>query len=210
MRWMLAVLVLYPVVVKAQETEPIKLLEPQLEKGMPLMQALKNRRTTREFSSKMLPLQELSNVLWAAFGVNRPETGHRTAPSAMNNQEVDIYVSTADGVFVYDAAAHALNPVVARDVRALTGLQEFVREAPVNLVYVADYAKMGDFEDEMKLAWSHAATGFVSQNVYLYCASEGLVTGVRASIDKPALSEAMRLRDEQQITLAQSVAYPIE
>jgi len=196
--------------VTAQRTEPIRLPEPELERGRPLMQVLKDRKTTRAFGSEALPVQELSNLLWAAFGINRPEDGHRTAPSAMNNQEIDIYVAMADGLYIYDALTHILNPVLSEDLRALTGTQEFVRDAPVTFVYVADYDRMGDAEEDAKVTMSNADTGFIGQNVYLYCASEGLVTGVRGSIDKPALSEAMKLGENQHIILAQSVGYPTE
>jgi nitroreductase len=176
--------------------------------GTPLMQALKDRKSSRAFSKQMLPNQVLSNMLWAAFGANRPESGRRTAPSARNWQEIDIYVATTDGVSLYDAEAHALIPVLAEDIRALTGQQPFVQEAPVNLVYVADFSRMGDAEKDVKVFLSAADTGFVSQNVYLYCASEGLATVVRGLIDRPALEQAMKLRPEQKVTLSQSVGYP--
>ena len=147
-------------------------------------------------------------MLWAAFGVNRPDSGKRTAPSAMNWQEIDIYVATVDGLYLYDAKRHALKPVLAEDIRALTGGQPFVREAPVNLVYVADFSRMGKAKADDKLFYSAADTGFISQNVYLYCASEGLATVVRGSIDRPDLAKVMRLRPDQRVVLAQSVGYP--
>ena len=194
----------------AQELEPIKLLKPQMDRGKPLMQVLKDRKSTRDnYDNKQLPLQELSNLLWAAFGVNRPDSGYRTAPSARNWQETDIYVALANGLFLYDAKAHTLNPVLAEDIRALTGKQEFVATVPVDLIYVADFSRIPDtMSDDQKVFYSAAATGFISQNVYLYCASEGLVTVVRGLVDKPALSKAMKLRPDQKITLSQSVGYP--
>ena len=122
----------------AQELKPIQLPPPQTEIGKPLMQALKLRQTSRAFASKPLPLQELSNLLWAADGINRPDSGKRTAPSAMNWQEVDVYVALPDALYLYEAKTHTLTPVVAKDLREATGAQSFVKDAPVNLVYVAD------------------------------------------------------------------------
>ena len=191
------------VCVPAQELKPIPLPNPQTEGGMPLMQALKQRKSGREFSPEKLPPQVLSNLLWAAWGINRPD-GKRTAPSAVNWQEIDVYVATADGLYVYNAKAHQLDPVLKDDVRAATGTQPFVGQAPLNLVYVADQAKARR-PDEL---WSYAEAGFIAQNVYLYCASEGLTTVVRAMVDRAALAKIMKLRPEQKITLAQTVGYP--
>jgi nitroreductase len=192
----------------SDELTPVQLLKPQVDRGKPLMQALKNRSSSRSFSSEKLPLQVLSNLLWAAFGVNRPETGKRTAPSAMNRQEIDIYVATADGLFLYNAKDNILSPVLAEDIRAITGRQGYVKEAPLNLIYVADFSKMGDTTSEEKEFYSAADTGFIGQNVYLFCASEDLATVVRGSIDRKALAKAMKLRPNQRIILAQSVGYP--
>jgi len=194
----------------AQELKPISLPIPQMDGGKPLMQALKDRRTSRAFSGEELSIQELSDMLWAAFGVNRSETGKRTAPSAVNWQEIDIYVATADGLYLYDAPPHVLRPILREDIRALTGLQSFVKKAPVNLIFVADYSKMGQASDEDKDFYSAANTGFISQNVYLYCASQGLATVVRGLIDRPALAEAMGLKSDQKVILAQTVGYPKE
>jgi SagB-type dehydrogenase family enzyme len=204
---MLAVL-LSPLAARAQELKLVPLPAPQLGGGKPLMQALKERTSARAFSPERLPVQVLANLLWAGYGVNRPETGGRTAPSANNSQETDIYVATADGLYVYEAKAHALRPILADDIRALTGRQAFVKEAPVNLVYVADLGRMTRAREEDRDFYASAHTGFLSQNVYLYCASEGLATVVRASIDRPALAKAMKLRPEQRITLSQTVGYP--
>ena len=201
-------LLICPALVLAQDLKPIKLLAPQTNGGRPLMQVLKDRKSSREFSGKELPLQVLSNMLWAAYGVNRTDSGKRTAPSAVNWQEIDIYVATAHGLYLYDAKANVLQPVLSEDIRSLTGLQSYVQEVPVNLIYVADQAKMGERTSEEKVFYSAADTGFIGQNVYLYCASEGLATVVRGLIDRPALEKAMRLRPEQKVTLAQSVGYP--
>lgn len=192
----------------AGEMKPIELPAPQTDGGKPLMQALKARHTERAFSSKELSLQILSNMLWAAFGVNRPESGKRTAPSAMNWQEIDIYVAMAKGLYRYDAVGNKLDPILEDDIRKATGTQPFVADAPVNLVYVADYSKMGDSPEEVKKFYSAANTGFISQNVYLFCASEGLATGVRAYIDREVLEKTMKLGPDQKIVLAQAVGYP--
>ena len=163
--------------------------------------------SSREFSPEPLPVEVLSNLLWAAFGINRPD-GKRTAPTASNRQEIDIYVASAKGLYLFDAKANLLNPILADDIRSMTGRQPFVKEAAVNLIYVADYSKMGIGTSEVKDLFSAAATGAICENVYLYCASEGLATVVRAGIDKPALANVMKLRPEQKIILAQSVGYP--
>ena len=183
----------------------VSLPQPNKTGGRPLMQVLQDRQSQREFRRESLPLPVLSNLLWAAAGINRPD-GHRTAPSASNKQEVDIYVATADGLYLYDAASHALKPVVAEDLRAATGTQAFVAEAAVNLVFVADLAKMSP--GESRLLYAGADTGVIAENVYLYCASEGLATVVRGSVDRAALGKRMQLRPDQQIILAQSVGYP--
>ncbi len=192
----------------AEEPKPIQLLKPQTDGGGPLLRVLRDRKSSREFGSEMLPAQILSNLLWAAFGVNRPDSGKRTAPSAMNRQEIDIYVATASGLYLFDARAHLLKPILGEDIRTLTGLQPFVKEAPLNLVYVADFSRMGSATYEQKEFYSAADTGFIAENVYLYCASEGLATVVRGLVDKHALAKVMSLRTNQKITLVQSVGYP--
>lgn len=194
--------------IAAEPLNPVPLPKPRTEGGMPLMQALKNRSTSRAFSPERLPPQVLSNLLWAAFGVNRPDGGKRTAASAMNWQEIDIYVALADGLYRYEAAGHRLEPVVSGDLRALTGRQSFVAEAPVNLIYVADLSRMGKASKEERDLYSAADAGLISQNVYLFCASEGMATVVRGAIDRDALARAMRLRPDQKIILAQSIGYP--
>ena len=184
----------------------IQLPKPQMEGGKPLMQALKERMTIRSFAGEKIPQQTLSNLLWAAFGINRPD-GRRTAPSAKNWQEIEIYVATAEGLYLYDAAKNALNPVLDKDIRAMTGLQAYVKEAPVNLIYVADYAKTDPGRADKDII-AGADTGVITQNVYLFCASEGLATVIRANIDRESLAKEMKLRPEQKITLSQSVGFP--
>ena len=192
----------------AAELLPLKLPPPNLNSGKSLMQSLQARKSSRDFSTKKLPVEVLSNLLWAACGINRPESGRRTAPSAVNWQEVDVYVAMADGLYLYNAKEHVLKPVIKQDIRELTGKQTFVKDAPVNLIYVADYSRMGGGNAEERNSYSAADTAFIAQNVYLYCASEGLATVVRGSIDRDALAKAMQLRDNQKIVLSQTVGYP--
>jgi len=193
--------------VLAQELKTVPLPKAQTTGGKPLMQALSERMTRREFSPEKLPQQMLGNLLWAAFGVNRAD-GRRTAPSASNMQETDVYAVMADGVYLYDAKAHALQLHLKEDLRAATGSQPWIAAAPLNLVYVADYSKMGQRSEETKRVDSGTDAGFIAQNVYLFCASEGLATVVRGGIDRPAMEKALKLRPEQHVVLAQTVGYP--
>jgi len=209
-----AILSMAPSITLAEEPKSIQLLTPQPGSGSPLMQVLWKRMSSREFSPKPLPVEVLSNLLWAGFGINRPD-GKRTAPyprAAMKNrdqQDMDIYVILSDGLYLYDPKANQLKLLLAEDLRGLAGTQAYVKEAPVNLIYVSDYAKMKDDQaNEHKIALSFANAGCISENVYLYCISEGLATIVRALIDKPALSKAMKLRPDQKIILGQTVGYP--
>jgi nitroreductase len=199
-------LLLIPAGLLAQDLKPVALPAPETSGGKPLMQALKERKSTREFSSEKLSPQMLSNLLWAGWGINR-EDGRRTAPSASNRQEVDIYAVMADGAYVYDAKGNALKPVASGDLRKLTGTVAFVAEAPLNLVYVADFAKMGNGDENGKNATSNANAGFIAQNVYLFCASEGLGAVVRGSVSKAELTKALNLRPDQRILFAQTVGH---
>lgn len=196
----------FPVLAEAPKT--IQLPAPQMDGGMPLMKALKLRCTIREYSGEALSPQELSNLLWAACGINRPESGKRTAPTARNRQEIDVYAALPEGIYCYDPKAHALNLVVAQDLREATGKQEFVKSAPVNLLFVANYTRMGEGPQEMKDFYAAMDTGYISQNVYLYCASAGLATVARGMVDKETLAKAMNLAADQKIMLAQTVGYP--
>ncbi|HXY01643.1 MAG TPA: SagB/ThcOx family dehydrogenase [Candidatus Limnocylindrales bacterium] len=197
----------FAVSLAAQGLKPVKLPPPQTDGGRPLMQVLSERKSAREFGPGTLSPQTLSNLLWAAFGINRPD-GRRTAPSAMNWQEVSIYVAAPEGVYIYDAKTNTLNPVVAGDFRAATGTQAFVKDAAINLVYVSDLSKTNAKASPESEMYTAADVGFIAQNVYLYCASEGLATVVRASIDKPALAKTLNLQPDQKIILAQSVGFP--
>ena len=193
---------------QAQELAPIQLPAPSMTGGMPLMEALALRSTSRAFRPDPLPIQTVSDLLWAAFGVNRPESGKRTAPSAVNWQETDLYVVVEEGTFLYQAMENRLDPVRAGDLRALTGVQEFVGDAPLTIVLVTDLNRIQRPSEEEKNFYSAIDAGFISQNIYLFCASEGLATGVRALVDRAALGEALGLGEHQKIVVAQSVGYP--
>jgi SagB-type dehydrogenase family enzyme len=185
----------------------IQLPKPDTTGGKPLMQVLKERKTSRSFSDNQLSQQILSNLLWAAFGINRPD-GHRTAPSARNWQEIDIYVAMADGLFLYEPRSHLLKQLLSDDLRAKTGVQNFVGGAPVNLVYVANLDKVNGQSGDERDLYVGADCGFIAQNVYLYCASQELSTVVRGTVNRETLGKAMKLRPEQKILLAQTVGYP--
>ena len=199
-------LLLVPVGLFAQDLKPVALPVPQTSGGKPLMQALKERHSTREFSTEKLSPQVLSNLLWAGWGINR-EDGRRTAPSASNRQEIELYAVMADGAYVYDAKANALKPAASGDLRKLTGTVPFVAEAPLNLVYVADFAKMGNGDENNKNSTANANAGLIAENVYLFCASEGLGAVVRGSVSRPELSKALNLRPDQRIVFAQTVGH---
>ena len=204
----LAALLVMSSAISARGQSPVALPPPVTDGGKPLMQVLKQRRSAREFGTERLSPQVLSNLLWAAWGVNR-EDGRRTAPSASNRQEIEIYVTLPDGAYVWDARANQLTPVAAGDLRAVTGSQQFVAAAAANLVYVADMAKAGrPATDPQGMLNVGANAGFIAENVYLFCASEGLATVVRAMVPREALAKALKLRESQVIVLAQSVGYP--
>jgi nitroreductase len=204
---MIMLAVLFCFVTTSGAADVIQLPKPQTTGGKPLMQVIGERHSSRDFSSREIPSQVLSNLLWVAWGINRPE-GKRTVPTANNKQGMDVYAVTAKGAYLYDAASNTLKQVTGNDVRALTGRQDFVGKAPLNLVYVSDYAKMGSISDQDKLRYAGAHTGFMGQNVYLYCASEGLVTVFRAWFDGPALTKELKLRPDQKVIFCQTVGYP--
>jgi nitroreductase len=181
------------------------LLSPSLSGGMPLMSALSSRQSLREFAPEPLPEQVLSDLLWAAGGINRHDVDGRTAPSAMNAQEVLLYVAMPQGLFLYEPKPHALRLIVASDVRRVTGNQDFVDTAPLDLVFVADHARMKLVPAAQREAYAHATAGAMAQNVYLYCASEGLAAVIRAWFDRDALARAMGLQADHQLLLSQTV-----
>jgi nitroreductase len=195
--------------VKGKDPMPEGTLPETNASQHPLLQVLKDRKTTRDFATRALDRQVLADLLWAAYGVNRPSEGKRTAPSAHDWQYIDIYVADSAGLHKYDARRPALDRVTTGDIRALTGIQEYAARAPVDLVYVLDERKMdASLPAETRMLLGAATTGAISQNVYLYCAAMRLHTGVRSDIERAALHKAMGLAPEQKILLAQSVGYP--
>jgi nitroreductase len=175
--------------------------------GMPLMEALGARRSSREFAPDPLPLPVLAGLLWAAYGINRSDGG-RTAPTAINAQEIDVFVALPAGAYRYEAIENSLTLVAAQDVRRVTGYQDFVDEAPLDLVYVADHSRMRMVPAGQRGSYSSAAAGAICQNVYLYAAANGLATVIRAWIDREALATALGLTHDQQVLFSQTVGYP--
>ncbi len=190
-----------------QVIETVSLPEPRKTGGMPLMEALNLRQSSRDYSDRELDIQTISNLLWAAFGVNR-EDGKRTAPTARDWREFDIYVVKADGWYVYDAEKNALLKMSNEDMRKYAGRQDFVHTAPLTLIYIADYDRMEGASDEIRDFYSATDVGFISQNVYLFCASEGLGTCVLGQVDREKMREMFRLRPGQRVVLSQTMGYP--
>jgi len=185
----------------------ISLPPPVMKGGLPLMEALAGRHSSREFDGTPLPLSLLSSLLWAAYGTNRAGGG-RTAPSALNAQEIDVFVALPSGAYRYDALANRLDLVAASDLRSVTGYQDFVDEAPLDLVYVADHARMGLIPVAQRESYASAAAGAIAQNVYLFAAGNGLATVIRAWIDRAAIADALGLTHDQQVLLSQTVGHP--
>lgn len=196
----------YPVIETAAAT--IELPAPKLP-SVTLDQALKNRHSTRGFAATPLSLQELSGLLWSAFGINRRDSGGRTAPSAHDWQETELVAVLPGGAYRYDARSHELNLMVAQDLRSISGVQDFVATAPLNLVYVADFARMHEVEPAEREFLAGADAGFIAQNVYLFCAAAGLACVVRGLVDRRALAAALQLGPNQRISLAQSVGHAL-
>jgi nitroreductase len=201
-----AVLAAGPVLV-AKETEAIALPPPRSKGGLPLFEALALRRSTRAYSDRPLPAQVLSDLLWAAFGVNRP-SGDRTAPYWRHIMVIDVYAATADGVWLYEPKTHSLLLQFRADIRTSTGLQDFVGTAPLNLIYVAHGERMQDISPQERRLYASVDTGFIGQNVYLFCASEGLATVFRGAVNYEELDRIMQLGKDQFVTFAQTVGYP--
>jgi len=233
-----------PLLTLAQDLKPIELPKPQTTGGMPLRDALMARKTTREFGPDKLSPQTLSNLLWAAFGVNRaempgrtPKPG-RTAPSAMNLQEIDLYVAFPEGVYLYDAVPHRLVPVVAKDLRAMTNRNAAAGTAALCFIFVEDQGKRPAPAAKPPAAGAPPAgtppagtpptgaapaakpqaagpqatsgevdTGFIGQNIYLVCASEGLNAWFYGT-NREDLAKALNLRPPQRVLYGQAVGYP--
>lgn len=186
----------------------VPLPPPVLPLSITLAECLNGRRSSRAFGSEALSGAQLSALLWAAFGINRPHSGGRTAPSAHDWQEIALYAVMADGSFRYDPQGHALTRVADGDLRHATGTQAFVASAPLNLVYVADFARMVDARADDRPFLAGADAGCIAQNVYLYCAGAGLCTVVRALIDRARLADLLGLGRTQRVALAQTVGHP--
>jgi nitroreductase len=197
---------------------PIKLSAPRMGRGMPLMQALEKRRSTRDLSPQVLSPQHLSELLWAADGINRKlapgadprQSGSRTSPSPLAKYPVDIYAVLKEGVYLYRPAEHDLIPVLSGDHRKDTGIQGFVGVAPLTLLFVADLARFNStrMPVEEQILESHVEAGCQAQNVYLYCASEGLGATVRGSVPRARVAGLLKLRPEQRIVVGQTIGYP--
>jgi len=192
--------------------QDISLPAPDKMGGKPLMQALNERQSTRTFTKDNLTRQQLSDLLWAGWGINRADQKKRTAPSSRNVQEIDVYVALPEGLFLYVAETNLLKNISNKDLRKLCGSQDFVADAALNIVYVADMSKLGKKEgDEIKdsdLLSSYANTAFIAQNVYLYCASANLGCVIRGMVPKEQLAPEMGLRTNQRIILSQTVGVP--
>lgn len=197
-----------PVEETLHEFGSIQLPAPEWAPARPLLTFLRARRSTREFSSRGLDPIVLGTLLWSASGVNQEDHGGRTAPSAHDWREIQIYAVLADNTYRYDASAHRLHLAKTGDLRALTGVQDFVGTAPLDLVYVADFSKMSGATDEQRAFFAAADAAVVAQNVYLFCACTGLATVVRGLIDRRKLAPALGLARHERIVLAQTVGYP--
>ena len=207
-----------PSAAPTQDLQPITLLKPQTDGGKSVLAALQQRRTDRSIAADKLPPQMLSNLLWAAFGVNREKGSFgkagRTAPSASNSQEIDLYVALPEGVYLYEAIPHRLEPVVAGDFRALSG-RGAAATAPVNIFYVVDltrYVLEGNpdrkiNDPEIQKSYYYCAVGLIAQNVYLFAASQGLAAWFH-NCDKISTPKEFKLRPDQRVLFAQTVGYP--
>ena len=193
--------------IQVQGQEIKNLPEPQKRGGKRLMKAFNQRQSSRTFADKEMSDQMLSNLLWAAFGINRPESGKRTAPSAHNIQDIQIYAATENGAFLYLPEKNALKQITDEDVRANMGMQDFVEDASVNLVYVSDFSKYsnGNVQQHMVTASSHC--GFIGQNVYLFAASENLNCVFRGSVDKDLVAKTLNLEEDQHVMYSQSIGF---
>jgi nitroreductase len=189
------------------ELKTISLPPVQSSGGKPVMEALHQRKTIREIKADLISKEVLANLLWAAFGINRPENDHRTAPSAMNSQEIDVYVAMRDGLYLYEPKPHQLRPIVDEDLRAKTSGQPFGTNAPVTLIYVADLSRLDKAPPETRIIYANFDAGCICQNVYLFCASEGLATVVH-DLDRATLTSPMKLGPAQRIIMAQAVGWP--
>lgn len=195
----------------AKVPNEIKLYSPDLNRGLPVMQALSKRSSTVNFNSKKLKLEDISDLLWAANGINRPELGKRTAPSAINGQDIDLYAVFEEGAYLYNAKSHVLELIASGDYRKfVAGPQENVSNAPVFLVLISDISRFSRGDNEKRMIWAYEDAGFVSQNINIFCASVGLITRPRAQMDIAKLREVLKLKDTQFPILNNPVSYPLD
>lgn len=186
----------------------IKLPQPNLDRSGTTMKAFSKRQSTREYAAKEINLNDLSDLLWAANGINRPESGKRTAPSAMNKQDIDVYVVLSVGSYLYNPKSHQLELVAEGDNRPLVaGRQDFVNEAPVSIVLVSDQSRFGDRQGEQSKLTGAMDAGIVSQNISLFCASADLATVARGSMDTEKLAKALKLSSSQILLMNHPVGY---
>ena len=182
--------------------------KPIMTGGKPFMLTLHDRHTTRDFSEKELNPQIISNLLWAANGINRPQNGGRTAPSAMNKQEIDVYVALKSGVYLFEAKNHKLNKVIDEDIRSFVGEQKFHKVAPISLILVADYNKTKNKDtDSINKSCSPMNAAYVSENIYLFCSSENLATVAVGWLHYDLLHQKLKLSKNQEVMLAHPVGY---
>lgn len=194
--------------VQAQEMKEIKLNAPNKTKGEAVMKVFNERQSAREYAPQMLSSQDLSDLLWATNGINRPD-GKRTAPSAKNVQDVDVYVVLKEGAYLYDAKAHALKPIAAGDYRAaVAGGQDFVKDAPVSIVLVSELSRLGNATAEHTKLMGAVDVGIVCQNINMACAGLGLATVPRATMDQATLRKVLKLTDTQLLLMNNPVGYP--
>jgi len=172
--------------------QDVVLIEPHKLGGVPLMETLAKRETNRNFTQDTLSNQQLSNLLWAAVGINRPN-GKRTAPTARNAQEIDLYVFMENGVYLYEPKSHTLKLLFLGDKRSVVLKQEGFIDCPVLLLFVANYDKMEKFAESDREFYGAVDAGYISQNVYLFCASEGLATCAIGMIHRPQIIELLQI-----------------
>jgi SagB-type dehydrogenase family enzyme len=201
-------LFLFAGLMNAQELKVIKLDAPDKTGGKTVLKAIADRKSDREFATDKLKPKDLSTLLWAANGINRAD-GKRTAPSANNAQDVDIYVILEEGAYLYDPKAHALNPVAAGDHRgAVAGGQDFVKAAPVSLVMVSDLTRLSKEPNEGTKQTGAVDAAIVSQNINIVCSAIGLYTVPRGSMNRDELTKVLKLKNTQYIGLNNPVGYP--
>lgn len=194
----------------ANSSTSIELTPPRLEGGKPLMEALSLRSSVRAFDSRQLELADLSDLMWAAFGVNRPEEGKRTAASAYNAQDLELYVFLQEGVYFYEATEHVLHQVEPGDHRNLLSRgRDAYKDAPLFIVLVSDVSKFPQGSEEKRKEWGAISAGLVSQNISLFCASAGLITRPRAGMDSEGIRDLLFLQDNQLLLINHTVSYPI-